>query len=390
MPVGAAVGAGAASIGGSILGASSSKKATKKAIEAQKDLAAQNNALAQWNFGQTSARLDPYSNNGLRASNVLTEILLGPSGSGGGGGGGGAGSGPSISLAEAQDSWATNALAALGSEVKGDIWAKVAGISDPSAKLDAIRPLLKTRDNQVLNGFLSGNPMPTVGMVLPGGRVITDGTAPPAGTPGTPGTPAVDPRTGPRPTFDRDTETRDQWLAELEAWREGAPATTGTSGTGTAAPGSALGAWDTFRNSTNYQWRLSEGNRALNQGYAANGALDSGAARIALQERGQQFASNELANWMNMLAGQQGMGMSAASALAGVGQNLVTNVSNNNAGAASAISNGALMNGNTNANMWAGIAGGLGQMAGAYGSSYGAPSAAAGYTMPPPPPGLYG
>ena len=70
---------------------------------------------------------------------------------------------------------------------------------------------------------------------------------------------------------------------------------------------------------TNYQWRLGEGQRAINQGYAGLGALDSGAARTAQMEHGQNFASNELANWMSQLFQQQQVGANAAGNLAGVG-----------------------------------------------------------------------
>lgn len=341
MPIGAAAGVGAAaSIGGGILGRKAQKKAIKKSINAQKDVAATNNALAMWNYGQNAARLDPFSNNGLRAGNALNEILLGPQSNG-------VGMGSSISLADAEDQWAQGALGALGSEVETSIWKKAAGISDPSEKLAAIQPYLKARDNQVLSGYISGTPRPVAGMTLPGGHVVqdvlqpaTDGTTPPAG-------------------------------------------------------GNALSAWDQFKQGSMYQGRLQQGLNAVDSMYAARGANDSGAARLALQERGQLFASNELGNWMNMLANQQGVGMGAASALAGVGQNLVSNVTANNNNAANAVSNGALANGQATANMWSSIGQGVGQIAGALGSSYGGGGASSpsygftGYTSTGPAPSWY-
>lgn len=129
--------------------------------------------------------------------------------------------------------------------------------------------------------------------------------------------------------------------------------------------------WDQFRNSTNYQFRLGEGLGALNRNYAARGLLESGAAMKGINNYAQQFASNELGSYMALLSGQQNMGMAGASALAGVGQNMVSNITANNNAGASAAANAALINGNANGQMWGGIAGALGNLAGTFGSSYG-------------------
>jgi hypothetical protein len=150
----------------------------------------------------------------------------------------------------------------------------------------------------------------------------------------------------------------------------------GAGGTGTGAP-SALSAWDQFRGGTNYQWRLGEGQRALNQGYAGTG-LDSGAAQIALQEHGQNFASNELGNWMNQLAQQQGIGLNSAGSIAGAGNTMYGNVSGTNQQATDASAASALVGGQAKANLWGTAGSALGQFAsqafkapGAMGSSYG-------------------
>lgn len=134
--------------------------------------------------------------------------------------------------------------------------------------------------------------------------------------------------------------------------------------------GTGLNAWDAFRNSTNYQFRLGEGLKAANQGYAARGTLQSGAAMKGLNNYAQNFASNELGNWMNLLGNQQNLGLSGASALAGVGQNMVNNVTANNNSAASAAANAALMQGQANANFYGGIGNSLGNFAGTLASSY--------------------
>lgn len=135
-----------------------------------------------------------------------------------------------------------------------------------------------------------------------------------------------------------------------------------------AAPPSRS-AWDTFRDSTNYQFRLDEGARAINQGYAAAGSLQSGAATKALTRYNQDYASNELSNYMNLLGNQQNMGLNAARAVAGVGGDLVSQVSANNNSAGTAAANAALIRGNANADMWDGIGGGFSRALGALGGS---------------------
>lgn len=120
-------------------------------------------------------------------------------------------------------------------------------------------------------------------------------------------------------------------------------------------------AFENYRNSTGYQFRLGEGMNALNSGYAGAGVIRSGAAMRGAVEYGQNFASNEAANYMNLLSNQQGVGLSAASAQAGVGQNYANNVSANTMNNA-AIQGQLRMN---NANNIGSAIGGLGQI-GAY------------------------
>lgn len=137
-----------------------------------------------------------------------------------------------------------------------------------------------------------------------------------------------------------------------------------------AAPAfSAMGsqqAWDTFRNSTNYQWRFNEGMKGQQVGMGALGAFDSGATRKKLTEWGQNFASNELGTYMDRLASMYGMGLSGASALAGVSQNMVSSVNNANQASASAAANAALIRGNANQKMWSEAAGALGSLASSF------------------------
>lgn len=89
-------------------------------------------------------------------------------------------------------------------------------------------------------------------------------------------------------------------------------------------------AFDTFRNSTGYQFRLGEGMDAVTSAYAGVGALQSGAAMRGINEYGQNFASNEFGNYLNALGAQQAVGAGAASAGAGVTQNFAGTVIDSN------------------------------------------------------------
>jgi hypothetical protein len=127
-------------------------------------------------------------------------------------------------------------------------------------------------------------------------------------------------------------------------------------------------AFQRFRDSTGYQFRLGEGTNALTSQFASGGALNSGAAAKALTRFGQDYGSNEFGKYMGYLGGQQATGLAGASALAGVGQNYAGLVTANNNLAGESASNAALMRGAANANMWNGIGSGVGNL---FGSSFG-------------------
>lgn len=149
------------------------------------------------------------------------------------------------------------------------------------------------------------------------------------------------------------------------------------------------GSFTDFRDSTGYNFRLNQGIDALNTGWGAKGALQSGAAMKDITRYGQDYASNEYQkyisqldryasysdawntgergyatdqrnNWLGLLSNQQGVGLAGASALAGVGQNYVNTVSANNDSAGQAAAAAAIARGYANSNMWSGIAGAAG------------------------------
>lgn len=122
----------------------------------------------------------------------------------------------------------------------------------------------------------------------------------------------------------------------------------------------ANNAFDLFRNSSGYQFRMDEGNKSLNALNAARGTFDSGAAEKAAIRYGQNYSSGEFGNYMGYLGNQQGVGLSAASAVAGVGQNYANNVTGINQNNAANQGNLALQQGQNTNNMLGGLASSFG------------------------------
>lgn len=141
-------------------------------------------------------------------------------------------------------------------------------------------------------------------------------------------------------------------------------------------PAASAAAFDSFRNSNGYQFRFDQGQKAVTAALGGRGYLDSGAAQKSLLRYGQGTASDEFSRWLGALQGQQGMGLTAASAQAGVGQNYANAVSQNNNMAANSSANAALAGAGA-------INGALSNALSAYslysgmGSSYGSPNASA-------------
>ena len=89
-----------------------------------------------------------------------------------------------------------------------------------------------------------------------------------------------------------------------------------------------------------YQFRLSEGLKALDRQAAARGGLISGAALKAAQRYGQDVASQEFGNAYNRLASMANVGPQAAGVMSNLGQTYATNVGNLGLGAAQAAGQG--------------------------------------------------
>lgn len=91
--------------------------------------------------------------------------------------------------------------------------------------------------------------------------------------------------------------------------------------------GGARDAYNAFRKNTGYDWQLSEGQRAINGNFAGAGTYQSGARDRALMEYGQGLASSSYNDWLSQITARNNLmrqlGLAAASAQTGVGQNLV-------------------------------------------------------------------
>lgn len=116
---------------------------------------------------------------------------------------------------------------------------------------------------------------------------------------------------------------------------------------------------DYIRNS-DYGFQFGEGANALNSGYAGAGTLQSGAAMKGLEDYRQNLQSGYRNEFNALLGNQQGVGLSGASALAGVGQNYVNTISANNNSAGTAAANAILAKGsNSFGNTLAMLGGGI-------------------------------
>lgn len=103
-----------------------------------------------------------------------------------------------------------------------------------------------------------------------------------------------------------------------------------------------------------YQFRLSEGLKALDRQAAARGGLISGGALKAAQGYGQSMASQEYQNAFNRLSSLAGIGQTATNNMGNAAGNFGVNAGQNYMGAANARASGYL--GGANA-----LAGGLNQ-----------------------------
>lgn len=180
---------------------------------------------------------------------------------------------------------------------------------------------------------------------------------------------------------------RAEIMARLHGGNTQTPPPITSGGTPTPAPAHPMTpqeqAFNTFANSAGMQFALQQMENAVNNGYAARGTLQSGAAEKALQDRAAQIGIQDyFMPYMNLLGGQQSVGAQAGSSVAGVGSNFANTAADINAGMGSTIANGAagdanaaLARGLAGANLGSAIGSGLGTLASSFvpTQTYGAP-----------------
>lgn len=114
----------------------------------------------------------------------------------------------------------------------------------------------------------------------------------------------------------------EQTRADLSSYRVGGDQAYGVIsrllGLGGAAPDLSE-----FQESPGYQFRLAEGNKALDRSAAGRGMLLSGAQLKEAQRYNQGMASNEFGNFFNRLYELAGMGQNAAAQTGNFGANAV-------------------------------------------------------------------
>ena len=122
-----------------------------------------------------------------------------------------------------------------------------------------------------------------------------------------------------------------------------------------------------------YQFRLQQGQNAIQSSAAAQGGLLSGATLKALQNYGQESASQEYGNAYNRFNADQTNRYNRLSNLVGIGQNAAAQVGNAGAQTSQAIANNTMAGANAlaagqigSANAWTNGAQQLGSLATAY------------------------
>lgn len=155
-----------------------------------------------------------------------------------------------------------------------------------------------------------------------------------------------------------------QTRADQQPWREAG--VNALSGLGSADFQRDFGMSD-FQKDPGYDFRMQEGQKAIERSAAARGGLQSGGTLKALGRYGQDYASNEYqnaynrfnndrTNRFNRLSSIAGLGQTANAQVGNAGMNYANQVGQNTMGAANAAGAAGI----ANANNWGGTLSGLG------------------------------
>ena len=81
-----------------------------------------------------------------------------------------------------------------------------------------------------------------------------------------------------------------------------------------------MNAFNTFKDSSGYQFQLNQGNNAITSSAAASGLLNSGSALKAREKYGQGLANNYFSQYLQQLGGLRDTGLQAGNIIGGAGQ----------------------------------------------------------------------
>jgi hypothetical protein len=347
MPVGAALGA-IGTIGGALISAGAQKSAARQAAQAQQSATDAQLQLGQQSLGlnrdiynSNYALLNPFVTRGNAAGDAINALLGLPS-------------------APAAVSPAATPAAGSGTQT-APVFAQTpvpTGAFAPSSV-----GIINTARSAVLSpaeraARAGGEPMalPTAGPQANGDHIATGGM-------------------GALNVF-ADHPVSVAGIGPVGAAAMPSPTAQPASG-GAPAPSGAPSAYNAFQNfadSAGMQFQQDQAAKAINNLYAAHGNVGSGAAMKAISDRAGQIAlQNYFMPYVGLLGDQQGAGLSAGSAVAGVGSNFgrtaadintqMGNAYQNNANSAASA---AAVRGLAGANLGSSIGSSLGTLASSF------------------------
>jgi hypothetical protein len=296
------VGVGVAALG-TVLATKNSSKATK----AQTGAADQANDTTLAMFDQTRADIAPYRNTGARALDVLSqEMGLG---------------GPATALS--YEDWLKQNAPAGGAGSGG-------GVNPTASAL-----------KQGMTGAVQGLVDPVGGTVkqLKAGLTLGGlfGHKKKSSAPAAPLTPDQ--------SAQADAQSRADYAKYLQDFQD----THATAPEGMAGDLTRDFTLADFQKDPGYQFRMDEGNKALERSAAARGGLLSGATLKATDRYNQDYASGEFSNAYNRFNNDRTTRFNRLSAIAGTGQTATTNLASIGTNVANTVADTTLQRGNAEA-----------------------------------------
>ena len=310
MPVGAIVGAGVVSAGASVAAGAKNAKAISKSADAQAQSNAETVALQREVYGQNKEALAPFMQRGDVAGNYLNAFLGLP------------GQSTAAALATSESPAYAGA--------------------DSAAQVQYLLGVGDSKTGRAMQNYYNANQSAAPDELLATLRGMAD--------------------TGER--------------SKLDAYVAANPARAAVAGTpAVSMPGvtsqDAQNAFGSYLANSDYAYKSALGGQQVAGNYSGMGALQSGSALKALQDRQNNINQGYQGVWMSGLGNQQGVGSSSASALAGVGQGYANNITALNSANANALGASAVARANNGNAMIGGVTNAFGNSVGAlYGGGF--------------------